>query len=165
MDNSTVILKNLLHLPRGNDVEKAEYIFDGCTMLLGTLSGGEVESILLTWFDNLSLDYYILHSDKFTKFVAFIWTVCHAINVEQAKKTWKKLFVFFNERQKLENIRVVLIWTVKFEFSIDPLTEIEWVCDREFSMQVSDPIIISNILLLFGNSYLVIYRKRRDFGR
>ena len=52
----------------------------------------------------------------------------------------------------MDNIRELLIWSGKFEFSLDALPDIEWICDADFSMAKADPKIIANILLLFGNS-------------
>ena len=73
----------------GTDLENAENIFDGCTALLETLTGfeKEFESILLQWMDNVSLDYYTAHCDKFTTFLSFMWTVCHILIAHTERKS------------------------------------------------------------------------------
>jgi hypothetical protein len=153
LDNSTNILNKLLkHLDA--DMENAGKIFDGCAKLLGTMTACEqdVESILLSWIDTVPLDYYIAHCNHFSNFLSFIWTVCHFLDPRQGNKVWSKLLVFYNGQENLENIREILTWSTKFEFALDAMPELEWVCETDFSMDVSDPEIVANILLLFGKS-------------
>lgn len=149
-ENSSVIFEKLL-LGLGSEMKKAENMFEGYMALLGASSGikNEIEPVLLKWIDSINLDYYLGHSEHFSNFLAFAWTICHFLDVSQGKKVWKKIMLFYSQEKRLDLIGEMFGWSIKFEYKLDSVTEIEWIADADFSM---DPNLMARTLLLFGKS-------------
>lgn len=134
-------------------MEEAENIFDGCALLLETFRDhqNQVQDILIDWTSSVPLDFYLVHPEKLTKFLSFVSTICHFVDRVKGSKLWTNILVFYNTTKRLEIVGEILSWSTKVEFSLDPLPELEWIGDLDFSLDASDPNLIANIMLLFGN--------------